>query len=185
MDEKDPILAEVRDTKTKRNLLVDVDPLVVDASQGQPVRFAIEIVNGPEGLIDLEVGSDQEWLQPETKHLSLVGGETGKCVFRALPEGKTKYGNVTFSWPGAKGSTLRRACLVKRITSEKDEGAAGLADVLLSAWTLIPLGIALTLFMLAAVLGGHAGLCIFLGVVFLLGTVGSVATRCLTCFGGR
>ena len=119
MDEKDPLLAEVRDTKTKRNLLVDPDPLVVDASQGQPVRFAMEIVNGPEGLIDLDVGSDQTWLQPETKHLSLVGGEKGKCVFKALPEGGAKYGNVTFSWPGAKGATLKRACLVKRITPQQ------------------------------------------------------------------
>ena len=185
MDEKDPILAEVRDAKTKRNLLVDPDPLVVDARQGQAVRFAVEIVNGPEGLIDLDVASDQEWLQAETHHLSLVGGETGRCVFKALPQGKTKYGNVTFSWPGAKGATLKRACLVKRIVAEGEREAGDFASVLLSAWTLVPLGIALTLFMLAAVIGGHAGVCIFLGVVFLLGTVGSVVTRCLMCLGER
>ena len=113
MEEKDPQLAGVVDKQTQRNLLADANPLVVDVSGGKEVRAGVRIDNGPEGLINLAISSDQPWLQPETARLTLVGGESGDCVVLVKPEGDTEYANLLLSWEGIQ-QTLSVAVMVMR-----------------------------------------------------------------------
>ncbi|MFO7906298.1 MAG: hypothetical protein ACQESR_00935 [Planctomycetota bacterium] len=124
MEEKDPQLAGVVDKQSKRNLLTDPNPLLVDVSAGKGVRFGVRVDNGPEGLIELAISSDQPWLQPETNRLTLVGDESGDCIVLAKPEGDTEYANLLLSWEGAE-KTLSESVMVMRKVVAPDASGTG------------------------------------------------------------
>lgn len=129
MEEKDPRLAGVIDKQSQRNLLTDPNPLLVDVSEGNEVRFSVRVDNGAEGVIDLAISSDQPWLQPETSRLMLLGSESGDCIVLAKPGGDTEYANLLLSWEGAQ-QTLGQSVMVMRTvaakkTTSSDETNAG------------------------------------------------------------
>lgn len=113
--ETDPRLHAVIDKKSRRNLLdhTNPDPLSVNLTGDRSVRFAVQIVNGPEGLIELSIAADTGWLKPETERLTLVGGEKGECIISAQTGGVGEFGNLLFSWEGSK-ATLCQSVLVRR-----------------------------------------------------------------------
>ena len=115
LEENDPKLAAVKEKETQRNLLdpMDPNPYTVQIPVGKKVRFRLEVINGPEGLIDLSIASDEPWLEPETSRLTLVGGEAGDCIFAAKPQGDTKFANILFSWEGGE-RTLCESIMVMR-----------------------------------------------------------------------
>lgn len=117
LEESDPQLAAVQDKKTKRNLLdpSDPNPYTVEIPAGKKVRFHLEILNGPEGLIDLAIASDEPWLEPETSRLTLVGGEAGDCIFSAKPQGDTKFANILFSWEGCEKTLCESVMIMRKL----------------------------------------------------------------------
>ncbi len=119
---RDPNLAAVREKKTQRNLFTDNNPLVIDVRQGKPVRVAVEIENGPEAPIDLDISSDEPWLQPESERLSLVGAERGDCILTAKASGEGQYANLLLKWPGENSRTHQKTCLIQRLTREEPAG---------------------------------------------------------------
>lgn len=100
--EIEPKLAAVREPRSGRNLLdpADPNPLTIDTTAGRNVRFRLAIENGPEGLMEMTITSDEPWLQPEKKRLTLVGGESRECVLAASPDGDAEFANLVFSWQG-------------------------------------------------------------------------------------
>lgn len=124
--EKDPQLAAVVDKQSRRNLLdpSDPNPLEVDTTGGSPVRFALELTNGPEGLINLAVSADEPWLEAESNRMTLVGGESGDCIFRAKPDGDSEFANVVFSWEGAS-KTHMQPVLIRRKLAGAGSAQAG------------------------------------------------------------
>jgi hypothetical protein len=126
-DDKDPQLQAVIDKQSLRNLLdpSNPNPLVVDTRGGKAVRFAIQVANGPEGLINLKIASDQPWLQPEANHLTLVGGERSDLIVSAGHDGQGEFAQLSFSWEGTK-STLSQSVLVQRqVPAGTAKGSAG------------------------------------------------------------
>jgi hypothetical protein len=115
LHEKDPQLASILDKQSQRNLLdpSNPNPVLVDLEPGKPVRFALEICNGQEGLIDLAISSDEPWLEPESSRLTLVGGESKDCIIRANLEGDAEFANLLFSWEGM-AATLCQPVMVQR-----------------------------------------------------------------------
>lgn len=131
MEEKDPQLAGVVDKQSQRNLLTDPNPLLVDVSRGKGMRFGVRVENGPEGLIELAISSDQPWLQPETTRLTLVGGESGDCIVLAKPEGETEYANLLLSWEGVEKTLGESVMVMRKVASEvseTDKSRMGKAD---------------------------------------------------------
>ena len=112
---KDPQLAGVIDKQSQRNLLdpSNPDPLEIDLSGGRPVRFGLEINNGPEGLIEIAVSADEPWLEPESTRLTLVGGEKGDVICKANPSGEAPFANLLFSWEG-NDQTLCQSVMIVR-----------------------------------------------------------------------
>ena len=123
--EKDPQLASVVDKQSQRNLLdpSNPNPMVVDASAGKAVRFALQINNGPEGLIDLAISCDEPWLVPESNRMTLVGGESKDCIIKASPDGDSEFANLLLSWEGAE-STLCQTVMVQRKMAATPGGGA-------------------------------------------------------------
>jgi hypothetical protein len=121
--EKDPQLAAVVDKQSRRNLLdpANPNPLEVDTSLGSPIRFALEVANGPEGLINLAVSADEPWLEAESNRVTLVGGEKGDCVFRAKPDGNSEFANIIFSWEG-NTKTHMQPVLIRRKLAASSSG---------------------------------------------------------------
>jgi hypothetical protein len=119
LEENDPKLAAVKDKKTRRNLLdpSDPNPYTVEIPVGKKVRFHLEVINGPEGLIDLAIASDEPWLEPETSRLTLVGGEAGDCIFSAKPQGETKFANILFSWEGCEKTLCESVMIMRNLPS--------------------------------------------------------------------
>ena len=107
--EKDPQLNAVVDTQSQRNLLdpSDPNPLVVDTTSGE-MEFALDIDNGPEGLMDLAISSDEPWLEPQSARLSLLGGESGACRLKAKAGGDGEFANLLLSWEGTEHLCLFR-----------------------------------------------------------------------------
>lgn len=120
---KDPQLVGVVDKKSKRNLLdpSNPNPLEIDLSGGNPVRFELEILNGPEGLIELAISADESWLEPESQRLTLLGGEKGNMVCKAKPGSDTRFANLLFSWEG-NDQTLCQSVMVFQ-SGVKEEGS--------------------------------------------------------------
>jgi hypothetical protein len=112
--EKDPQLRSVVDSRNGRNLLdpADPNPLVVDVTSGE-ASFEIAIHNGPEGLMDLAISSDEPWLEPLAARLSLLGGESAPCRLKAKADCDGEFANVLLSWEG-NASTLCQAVMVMR-----------------------------------------------------------------------
>jgi hypothetical protein len=115
----DPKLASVRDKQSQRDLLdpSDPSPFVVDTSAGSPVRFGLLIENGPEGLIDLAVSSDEPWLQPEKDRLMLVGGESGDCILTAGPDGEGDCANLVLSWEGSESALCQTVMIMRKLSA--------------------------------------------------------------------
>lgn len=115
MKEKDASLRAVVDS-ANRNLLdpANVDFFAIDLSKSPEVQFQFQIENGPEAPIDLEISCDQPWLLPETKVLRLVGGESGRCTFKAVPQGDSEYANILFSWKGQQNKR-QQAVAIRRV----------------------------------------------------------------------
>ena len=136
LEESDPRLAAVKDKKTKRNLLdpSDPNPYTIEVPTDKKVRFHLEVVNGPEGLIDLAIASDEPWLEPETSRLTLVGGETGDCIFSAKPQGDTKFANILFSWEGCEKTLCESVMIMRKLPgpgggkAAVQSGTAGTAE---------------------------------------------------------
>jgi hypothetical protein len=118
--EKDPNLAAIIDPKTSRNLQNDPNP-VVEAIllPGGSVTISLCIENSWEAPLDLTVSADQEWLDPRTRTLSLMGGETGECHLIVQAKGKDEFANLCFSWKGAR-ETHQEYVLVWRKTTNVD-----------------------------------------------------------------
>jgi formylglycine-generating enzyme required for sulfatase activity len=114
--EIDPKLAAVRDAQSGRNLLdpSDPNPLTIDTRAGRPVRFRLVIENGPEGLMDVTIASDESWLQPETRSLTLVGGETGECMLAAESDGDSEFATLLLCWRGTEERTLSTSVMIMR-----------------------------------------------------------------------
>ncbi len=112
---KDPQLVGVVDKQSKRNLLdpSNPNPLEIDLSSGNPVRFGLEIENGPEGLIELAISADESWLEPESTRLTLVGGEKGDVICRAKPAGDTPFANLLLSWEGNEQTLCQSVMIVR------------------------------------------------------------------------
>lgn len=108
-------MAAIVDKASKRNLLDPTNPvpMQVNLAGGKPVRFALEIRNGDAGLIDLAISSDEDWVQPEQSRLTLVGGESGECIFSAQPRGESEFANLLFSWEGIT-KTLCQSVMIQR-----------------------------------------------------------------------
>jgi hypothetical protein len=117
MEEKDPQLVAVIEKNTQNNLLQEPTPMMVDLSEGKGVRFSLRVDNGPEGLINLAIDSDQPWLQPEASRMTLVGGESGDCILLAEPEGDSEYANLMLSWEGIQ-ETLSASFMIMRKLSQ-------------------------------------------------------------------
>ncbi|MDA7928930.1 hypothetical protein N9B54_03120 [Mariniblastus sp.] len=113
MEEKDPQLVAVIEKDSQNNLLIEPTPMTVDLSEGKGVRFSLRVENGPEGLINLAIDSDQPWLQAEANRMTLVGGESGDCILLAKPEGDSEYANLMLSWEGTQ-ETLSASFMVMR-----------------------------------------------------------------------
>jgi|GEM_PF-2256817 hypothetical protein len=113
--EKDPQLTAVIDKQSRRNLLdaSDPNPLLVDTSAGKAVRVALQINNGPEGLIDLAISSDEPWLELESNRLTLVGGESKDCIVKVKSDGDSEFANLLLSWEGA-AATLCQGVMIQR-----------------------------------------------------------------------
>lgn len=113
--EKDPQVAQIVDKNSQRNLLdvTNPNPLSIDCSAGQAVRHALQVVNGPEGLIDLAISADEPWLEVENSKLTLIGGETGDCIIKVKPDGQGEYANLLFSWEGSE-QTICQSVMVQR-----------------------------------------------------------------------
>ena len=127
LQETDPRLAAVRDKQTGRNLLdpSDPNPLVIDTSAGRAIRFGLVIENGPQGLIDLSITSDESWLVPETKRLTLVGGESGQCIVTAAPDGDAEFANLLLSWQGAKKPLSASVMFMRKLPPSAGPASAG------------------------------------------------------------
>lgn len=125
LHEKDPQLAAVIDKQSRRNLLdnSDPNPLLVDTSAGKAVRVALQINNGPEGLIDLAISSDEPWLELESNRLTLVGGESKDCIFKVKSDGDTEFANLLLSWEGA-ANTLCQGVMIQRKLAGRPAGNA-------------------------------------------------------------
>ncbi len=115
MFEKETRLIAVLERQSQRNLLDPSNPipLVVDARVGKGVRIPLQLVNGPEGMMELSIAGDMPWLEPETKRLTLLGGEKGACVVVARSDGEGEFGNLLFSWEGIS-KTLCQSVMVQR-----------------------------------------------------------------------
>jgi len=186
---KDPNLAAVLDATGERNLLEDASPLRIDTRAGKPVRVKVKIKNGPEGLINLDISSDQPWLQPESEHLSICGGDSHDCILRAIPSGDGEYANMLLKWAGDK-TTYQRSCLFQRVSGGEARdprlvptAKRGLGDILSSFWTQIPLAIGVGALGLAWATGFTSRPLIFVGVSALFFTLGSIIHRVLMDIG--
>ncbi len=125
MFEKETRLAAVLELQSQRNLLDPSNPipLVVDARGGKRVRVALQLVNGPEGMMELSIAGDMPWLEPETKRLTLVGGEKGDCIVVVRSDGDGEFGNLLFSWEGTS-KTLSQSVMVQRQVAGSGSGTA-------------------------------------------------------------
>ena len=123
--EQDPELEAVLDKQSRRNLLEGTAPLVVDTETGKPLRIILEIRNGPKGLIDLAINSDEAWLQPETTRMTLVGGESGDCVLSVTPEGHTEYANLVLAWEGIEQTLGTSVMVVRKVSDEPTRPGPG------------------------------------------------------------
>jgi hypothetical protein len=128
--ETDPRLVAVRDKQTGRDLLDSShpNPLVIDTRPGRPVRFALVVENGPEGLMDLTITSDESWLVPEAKRLTLVGGESDVCIVTAAPDGDAEFANLLFSWQGAEKPLSASVMLMRKLPPSAGAASAGPAE---------------------------------------------------------
>jgi len=127
MFEKEPRLMAVLDRQTQRNLLDPSNPmpLVVDAKGSKPVRIGLQLVNGPEGVMDVSIVGDASWLQPETRRLTLLGSEKGDCIVSVHPDGDGEFANLLFSWEGLT-KTVGQSVMVQRQAAPKSQpGATG------------------------------------------------------------
>ncbi len=115
LKETDPRLVAVCDKNTNRNLLADPTPLTIDMTSGKPVQVALAIKNGPEGLVNLTIASDEPWLVPQTEQLTLVGGENGQLVVTVRPEGNIEYANLLFSWQGVDRPLNTAVMLMRKL----------------------------------------------------------------------
>ena len=95
--EQEPQLDAVRDKQSRRNLLVTGEALIVPTSK-DTTATVLEIVNGPQGLIDVEIRSDQAWLRPTNTRMELLGGETRDLTIWIDPKGETENANLFLSW---------------------------------------------------------------------------------------
>jgi hypothetical protein len=122
--EREPKIAAIVDRQTSRDLLdpSDPNPLVVDLVEGADCRFELEIHNGPEGMIDLAISSDEAWLQPERSRVVLVGGEKSGCKCIARHGGDTEFANLLFSWEGEQSTQLQSVMLMRRLSAGKGSG---------------------------------------------------------------
>jgi hypothetical protein len=119
--EIDPRLVAVRDKESGRNLLdpSDPNPLTIDTSEGRPVRFELIVENGPEGLMELTITSDEPWLKSEKNKLTLVGGEKDRCILTAAPEGESEFAILLFTWQGAKGPLSASVMLMRKMQTAR------------------------------------------------------------------
>lgn len=129
MYEKEPRLMAVVDRQSQRNLLDPSNPLplVVDARGTKPVRIGLQLVNGPEGVVDVSIAGDASWLQPETRQLTLLGSERGDCIVAVHPDGDGEFANLLFSWEGLT-KTVGQSVMIQRQSSPpppKPPGSSG------------------------------------------------------------
>lgn len=115
MYEKEPRLMAVVDRQSQRNLLDPSNPmpLIVDARGTKPVRIGLQLVNGPEGVVDVSIAGDASWLQPETRQLTLLGSERGDCIVSVHPDGDGEFANLLFSWEGLT-KTVGQSVMIQR-----------------------------------------------------------------------
>lgn len=98
--QKDPCLAGIFDVASSRNLLEDPRPPEAKPDPGKSVTLTLRVENGLEAPVEIVVTSDQDWLVPKTKKLSLMGGEKLPCMVEVHSKGDAEFGNLCFAWKG-------------------------------------------------------------------------------------
>jgi hypothetical protein len=111
--EKDPRLSRIIDPRTSVSLLDDAHPVEAVIEKVASVTMSVRIEAGLEAPIELAVSSDQEWLEPRSRSLTLMGGETADCPFVVHARGVGEFANLCFSWNGVS-ETYKEYVLVWR-----------------------------------------------------------------------
>ncbi len=171
MIEKDPLIRAIVDP-AHRNLLdpENLDLFEVDISRGGEVKFQLQVENGPEAPIDVEISCDQPWLEPETRLLKLVGGESGQCFFKAKPTGDTEFANVLFSWDGQKRKH-QQSVMIRRVLPVAPPVPTGSIVVL----AIVAIAIGLIIIGVGAA-SQNSAMFAFFGIVTILLGLGGAAT---------
>jgi hypothetical protein len=124
--EKDPQLASIVDAANSRNLLDDPHPVEAVPLPGGNVTIGMCVENGLEAPVDLTISSDQEWLEPKTRTLSLVGGEKKDCQVIVHFKGKGEFANLCFSWKGANESYQEYVLVWRKSKAEPTASTQGI-----------------------------------------------------------
>lgn len=120
--EQDPWLAAVVDRQSGRNLLdpSNPKPLLVNIQAARPVRFTLQLVNGPGAGIDLAISADEPWLEAETNRLTLNRGEHGDCLLIAKPGWDTEFANILFFWEGVETTLCQSVMVRQQLAATRD-----------------------------------------------------------------
>lgn len=131
LTEKDPQLSAVIDTQSGRNLLdpSNPEPLEVDLTTAQSTRFKLSIENGPEGLIELAITADEDWLKPESSRLTLVGGEKHDLILTATGDGDSPFGNLLISWEGNEQTFCQSVMIVRALLQPEPSNDASQPEI--------------------------------------------------------
>src|ERR1043166_3946789 len=113
LEEKDARLSRIIDPRTSVSLLDDAHPVEATIDKGTSVNVSVRLENGLEAPIELTVSSDQQWLEPRQKTVTLMGGETADCLFTVHARGAGEFANVCFSWNGVS-ETYREYVMIWR-----------------------------------------------------------------------
>ena len=115
--EIDPQLAAVRDVRTSRNLLdpSDPNPLKIELRGNKPEELVLAVENGPEGMIELSISSDEPWVSPEMENLCLLGSESREIKMSIAAEGEEELANVLFCWEGLDGPLSQSIIILRTL----------------------------------------------------------------------
>jgi len=115
--EKDPRLSRIIDPRTSVSLLDDAHPVEAVIEKGASVTVSVRIENGLEAPIELAVSSDQEWLEPRSRNMTLMGSETADCPFVVHARGVGDFANLCFSWNGVSEAYKEYVLVWRKSTS--------------------------------------------------------------------